>query len=527
MSYYEQLVVSDLLSLIIDIVGSHWIIIGAAVTILSLGFEPFLQAIVSYSGKMGDLDSIHSSIGRCMRLDVGTYTSDGDLLISQEFSPQHMVDTLPEFSSSPDFGICATVYDGFSNSTPTKSQQVSFSCTTGNCTWPLFGSLAVCSSCNDVSSHVTRSRGNGVWNSTITAANQDITQVQAGNFTCFELPYLNICNYDGYTSSYMSANMTANRTAQTQQTVSFQNSTSSIVTFGFLQAAGSYFANSTAWEETPIIATECNLHFCVNIYESMVESGVIAERIVGSWSERAPDSWGSTTLSPQDVQSWNQRINSTLAPGFDITRTDLQMVIPKDEAAQIPQLPPNTALSFNVSQAAIVSTTLWIVGEFKGSAGLSGSVDELAYPLIGDQATMQPAISTVLAQSGNLSAMFDSVALSMSTWMRDISIDRTPQLGTTSQWVIYVRVRWWYFLLPAAVLVFGCIFTILSIIESYRLHVPPWKAGSLPILAHGLTPDVCERLRDADGMGQINDEAHEIKVRLRNMGSGLGLQVQH
>jgi hypothetical protein len=143
-----------------------------------------------------------------------------------------------------------------------------------NCTWPLFGSLAVCRSCHNVTNYVKRLEGSGTDN---------IKAVERANFTCFELPYLNICNFNGLRAQapIPGATMTANRTGQAWRTMSFQNNHSLIIAFGFLKAANSYNENVTAWENTTITGTECGLYLCANMYELMVENGTLIERIFG------------------------------------------------------------------------------------------------------------------------------------------------------------------------------------------------------------------------------------------------------
>lgn len=48
----------------------------------------------------------------------------------------------------------SAVFYGLSQPDYLISQQIKPSCTSGNCTWPTFQSLAVCSACNDVTDQI-------------------------------------------------------------------------------------------------------------------------------------------------------------------------------------------------------------------------------------------------------------------------------------------------------------------------------------------------------------------------------------
>ncbi|KAI8664714.1 hypothetical protein NCS56_00905100 [Fusarium sp. Ph1] len=55
-----------------------------------------------------------------------------------------------------DMGIAAAIWNGFSPLVKTQNLWPAFTCTTGNCSWDNYASLAVCSSCNDLSGRVKR-----------------------------------------------------------------------------------------------------------------------------------------------------------------------------------------------------------------------------------------------------------------------------------------------------------------------------------------------------------------------------------
>ncbi|KAG9751168.1 hypothetical protein KCU73_g6399, partial [Aureobasidium melanogenum] len=129
--------------------GQHLVSAGALVIALGFMVDPFLQAIISDYGRLVDLDAsaLHSTratIGRSTRFDGGTqcvttYASD-----------------YPKIDTTPDFAVAAALYDGLNAAISHGYQNVSFTCTSGNCTWTKYTSLAVRSTCFDLSSLLKR-----------------------------------------------------------------------------------------------------------------------------------------------------------------------------------------------------------------------------------------------------------------------------------------------------------------------------------------------------------------------------------
>lgn len=124
---------------------------SAGALVIALGFmvEPFLQAIISDYGVLVDLDAskhnyTKATIGKSNRFDggtqcVSTYPSD-----------------YPKIDTTPDFAVAAALYDGLNAANGHGYQNVTLTCTSGNCTWALYTSLAVRSTCYDISSHLKR-----------------------------------------------------------------------------------------------------------------------------------------------------------------------------------------------------------------------------------------------------------------------------------------------------------------------------------------------------------------------------------
>ncbi|RKL38798.1 hypothetical protein BFJ72_g6928 [Fusarium proliferatum] len=160
----------------------HWVSIGALTAIALLAFEPFAQAVLAIEDKEVTLDQLEyikaakssnvslkalgnvPTIGRSTRLDGASWdgASPGVRAVSfpgpdnktMEFMARRFSIDIQE-----DMGMKAAIWNGFSPFTAPQNLRPAFYCATGNCTWPIFPSIAVCSKCHDVSKYVTKSTG--------------------------------------------------------------------------------------------------------------------------------------------------------------------------------------------------------------------------------------------------------------------------------------------------------------------------------------------------------------------------------
>lgn len=132
-----------------DNMHRHLVSVGALVIALGFMVEPFLQAIISDYGLLVDIDasrqnSTSPTIAKSNRFDGGTQCVT-------TFSSNY-----PKVDTTPDFAVAAALYDGLNAAINSGYQNVSFTCTSGNCTWTLFTSLAVRSTCFNISSLLKR-----------------------------------------------------------------------------------------------------------------------------------------------------------------------------------------------------------------------------------------------------------------------------------------------------------------------------------------------------------------------------------
>ncbi|KAI1075947.1 hypothetical protein F5B20DRAFT_557630 [Whalleya microplaca] len=496
----------------------HWVAIGAVVTILLLAFEPFLQVIISFVGQMDPTaGSLAPYIGRSELLDVGSYFGDGTASMrSIRLTPSNSSVTFEPFKSQPDLGMLAAFNNGFYNSSAATQQATSFTCPTANCTWPLFTSLAMCSACNDVTSHLQRYKKYGSNLGTLFSHDIGVKT----NYTINALPRVNLTNYSDLNGTdrglvSFSAYMAATAITDSKLTLTFQSLNTMVTAVQVLRAAAGYETEGLIWDETNVTATECALFFYVNAYESVVQKGVLTERIVGSWSERDPASYQDTSGAHDfdQYEEWNN--HSLYSESGDFVRSDLELFIPQSDAEAY-TLPENMTSRFRLTERTVGSTTHFVNEQLLK--------ESMAFPFKGQPTRGQPPVGQSLYQSNNLSATFDKVAWTVSNWMRDIS--NVTHSGNGTEWVIHIHVKWPYISLPLLTSIVGLLFVLLSILDTRKLQLSPFKTDMIAALTHSVDAETRAQLRFADRHGHLDDTIKAMTVSLEDTGAGLELKAK-
>ncbi|KAJ4984100.1 hypothetical protein SVAN01_10388 [Stagonosporopsis vannaccii] len=482
----------------------HWAALGALVTVGSIAFDPFLQAVISNYGQMDNVpSSSDATIGTSLRIDSGTIMALGegggakaDELSTGKFS------YLASIGSRPDFGFISSVYNGFQNISTFRNDAIGAECSTGNCTWPVFSSAAVCSACEDVSSHMQSIRRYGGVGTNIPRIGYP-SDIYKGEFVAFTLPYGNIRNYLGAFDDSPAANsttptrtyMTANTTFEAIRTISFKDLETMLMAFLVMRAPQNWLDSQGLWEDAQPVATECALYLCANAYQSKSENNLVNESIIGSWTHKVPDSYKLDNESAYfknnpGAEAWIESLGSTLYDA-KVERTDLQLTIPEDLSADFPA---NMTRKFNVSHNFIFSAIDFLVDYTQRKQQSAAPEPEmwgmLAVPWPG--ADLPPVVDA-LWNSTNLTTTFDNVARSLTNQMRNSSPVRHQ--GKLQKWILHVRVDWVYLTYPVTILVTGIMYVILTIIESTRLRLPVWKESALPTLLHGFDDETQMLLR--------------------------------
>ncbi|KAI1667265.1 DUF3176 domain containing protein [Pyrenophora tritici-repentis] len=475
----------------------HWAALGALVTMGTVAFDPFFQAILSTYGQLDNIaTSIGASIGQALTVDGGyilDYKTGGMMAVNTSSGTIQYTQS----KSRPDFGIVSSIYSGFHNAT---LKPVAIECPTGNCTWPAFVSAAICSSCEDVSSELVFKSANGTDNgSNVPSANN--LQLGMRSYSIFSLPESEIRNWDGNpdirdTDWYRWTTgagigtltlMTTRTLFRARQTLRHSDLRTIIMAFVIIKAPEEWLESKVPWESSHPVATECALYFCANAYQAKSENGVLQEDVVGSWTTEDP-AWNETS---KNLTSGEREL---IAEGYDLYdptynrgNHDLLLEIPQEQNITYP------VPKINISHTLIRSTIDYLES-FTSSPQLPSGEEKLliAYPVIS-----APPVFDALWNSTNLTRTFDNVARSLTNQIRNTSPDR--QQGVVRDWVIHIHVDWAYMAFPVGMLLTGILYVVLIIVESTRLRVPVWKERTLPTLLYGFDDETQRLLRKREG----------------------------
>ncbi|KAF6841144.1 hypothetical protein CPLU01_00705 [Colletotrichum plurivorum] len=507
--------------------------IGALTAVILIGFEPFLQAIVTFSGEW-DLSNI-ATIGKTQVLDAGNY---GVVLhagptaafpLPEPWELFGVVTMVPEY----DFGALAAIWEGFSDLSSTDIMRPNFNCSTGNCTWPPFASLAVCSSCNDISSLLTKSEGSAEIGDPAALTipwknNSNIRLYGDTDYMRYSIPQLNlnISNRKGFCSEnrsvHQSAKITARATCRPDETISFGDLKTLIISHAMLQSSQRYRQGQERWNDSVVTAEECALYFCTNIYKSEVKQGVLEETVLKSYSNRNLESY--TTGFPGligNYKAFNQNVSYSLynPERLDSERIDLQLVISKEDFFAATKIEETANLHFNITYNTTGSLIDYFVQEFSRPPADGHQLIYSNYP------PERPPIMTGLGASTNVTKTFENVAASLTKWMRNRSLKEEPFTGVEKRWVVRIRVNWEYLILPIFALLGGCVFCLVSITETRGLGLPAWRGSALATLAYGLDAESRALLRGEGEMTQLEDQARALEVKF--VDSEKGPQLVH
>ncbi|KAI1502035.1 hypothetical protein F5X99DRAFT_427659 [Biscogniauxia marginata] len=492
--------------LIIWLRASHWVILTAIVTIISMAFEPLLQVVISFSGQMNPIDSGNPPyIGRSQVLDTGTFGEVGSSGVYYLELPGNLTVSYTGYLSQPNLGLVSAFNNGFYN--PSTTQPTLFYCPTTNFTWPITSSLAICSVCNNITDRLERRRQLGEPpNSLIEHSVQNLI-----NYRVYALPLVNI-------TKPSDTLVAATRITDSQLTVSFRSLSTMISAVQIIRYLDK---NESYWlvpDEVAITAIECALYFCVNAYESVVERGILSERIISAWSERDPGSFQCGSRNILECEAYERWSNHSLymsPPSLgDFDRTDLEFLRPANSTFWPPE---DTTTRFRLTLSTILSTTQFVNDVF--------FTDSMIWPLRGDSNVYPPIGQALIYHSKNLSETFENAAQALSNWMRDIS--DVKQNGTAQEWVTHIQVNWSYTALPVISIVSGLGFCLYCIFETHRLQLEPWKTDMIATLTHSVDAETRAQLRHANRNGYLRRAVKAMAVRFEDSGSGYELRAQH
>ena len=529
---------------------------------MGLVFDPFLQLLVSYQNLLSDFPSAHVSLARSTVYDGGNDTPSGlnrkscrELPLEVLYTYQHetVTDSYGNVFQRVHVGLHidmdAAITQALDSGNNTSVPQPTYNCSTSNCTWPPFTSLAVCSRCTDISSHIqtTFIQNTTFIDNTHTAFHSPSlrhsllinpsqgslpSEFVNGDFLN-QFPYPILENPIGMRldfSNYSSRILSTHTTAEPNNTFTFSNSSNLLFSIQTLYSTMSYIENKNDWNSTQVDATECAVYLCTNTYTSAVVNGTLVESVSATASLRIPNSYSpipdqltknssDRSLNPLSITNFSDPLfnSSSSAPVFQpyyVSRTNLSL-----------SAPPGMSGMFNVTQGTLEGMIEALLDGFAGftnnesnpaslpanatntwsgfSTNQRGmSIQSLATleadgtVLLENNAKAVSAVAGMLFHgphtknaSAGLDALdryFDNLASSMTSVIRNDGDPALFQAGAAQQWAVYIQVRWGVLAVPVFFVVSSLIFLAICIWRTNSLGLYPWKENPLPGLITGL-----------------------------------------
>lgn len=372
----------------------------------------------------------------------------------------------------PDWGMKAAVFNGiFSWQTVQDVRPV---CDTGNCTFPLFDSLAVCSKCKNVT--------NDVVNNTPQPALNAMRGVQNISYTLPGGAHIN------FSALFQEGNLAVGPST-ISTTVLPANLSKEVLGLQdpLLMLAVLQFPNiqeqvvqGNYWSSLPV-TQECALYFCVNTYNISVLNSVANTTAISSWT--------SDTGTPT--------VGGALQPnGMEGTQ---------DAVLKRPATAQGGNDTYTIPAGTLATLKSWLNVTLQGTYNTSFSVfNGTAWPNDAMQA---------LDGTTDWGKLMSTIATAMTSYVRDPSETTSGSVvnGISQKVETYIHVKWSWLGLPVGLVGLSIIFLVATMVKNEGKRAMTWKSSSLALLFHGLEG---VGRGAGEGLGQMQELARKTRVVL-------------
>ncbi|KAK8209881.1 hypothetical protein IWZ01DRAFT_542657 [Phyllosticta capitalensis] len=437
--------------------------LGAFIVVVSLAMDPFAQQVISFETRYVPKPGMTALIPTSTTYDSGT-TALG-------------VETSPEDFINPE--MQGFYYSGLFHSVPA----LPFDCATGNCTWPDFTTLGVCSRCRNITSTVNYTVGNAGARRNLTRTYHTpggvaITTVVSPPDKLWKEQPLKTDGVVFSPFSWINGNGSENLYGSPPF---MERAVFATIEFSQLMKYG-------RWERTMPDITECELSWCAKLFSNV--------------------SVTNATMSNYIVEDIALRPSTKEKPFCNMSET--APIAAYEPVPKLGETTTTTNATFGVNCFDMIATQKFVVG--KSKFNISGWVYNEGFVAAGvamlkrnDIAGTIRNISDAMTrciQSGRNSEMLTGIAL-------------YPE--------VYVVVRWAWIVLPATLVLLGAIFLALTVMlnsaTSGKSATPLWKSSLVPLLFHGLEGWTQEELR-TEKAAEMLVASESMKARLQKNEDG-------
>ncbi|KAI0413495.1 hypothetical protein F5X98DRAFT_390795 [Xylaria grammica] len=324
--------------------------------------------------------------------------------------------------------VIASLATGNLSDTLTRNSLLSRpTCSTGNCTYPDFDSLAICSACANVTNQLSMSRGLSRYNSSV--------------------PQWTLPNRFAVDVDPNSLSRTVVKTGGSYDPLTLETGLP-IVNITAVQPCEK--SDLTSCGAT---AQECTLYWCLNRYKSSVVQGLLYEDIMDTVK------YGFTTNA-------NLLENDTYV--FQTNYTSLAQ---------------ETTTKFNVSKWGSASFTDLIAETLTQEVFWWGANGTDAIEAVASLDSTFPSVPL------DMSPTFEALALSLTSAVRSYSHDEMSLQqvsGQALQAIPRLRVRWEWITLPFALQIISLLLLCYTVVKTSLKRRPVWKSSFLATVFFGV-----------------------------------------
>jgi hypothetical protein len=456
--------------------------LGALVTLFLLGFDPFIQQLITTPQRDTSYQAVSTAVHRASTFDQSVEMA----------AYENVNNTLIRLAGANPY---TNVQMAISNGANSQGQIDDFpaSCPTSNCTWPKFQSLGLCSTCVDVTDYAQKN-----WKCE-DGANNTFDGFVGKNRTCsYKLPnsafdYEYQIFYDEVGGDYteVDGELRLNVWSTDVHQATFSDNIMLLVsriTFGESQSLVPGGAREQVQE-----ATECALAMCVEEHDLSITSGIMSHSVV---AVEQPFSMKTIVDTPyySDYDIKQVTINKTTYS------VDGSYTVPALLLYMGPTLYGNIIANYTINQTA--------GSPIRYDGGLTPSSD----------------LATSFYARLNFSQAVENMATSVSRYMRSLSNETT--IGRAHNVETYIHVRWAYMAFPAVLMAGGIALLIIAMIQTSQTGLEVWKSSSLPLWFHGppngRVDSFGNGLKRIDTLVEMEAQASQIQVALEKVDDGSG-----
>ncbi|KAL7931830.1 hypothetical protein V8C35DRAFT_308682 [Trichoderma chlorosporum] len=425
---------------------------AALITIASLLMDPFVQLVFSFPSRLVVDSELLSSFSASRVYIPSNYQAFSDFAL------------LGNIDSAMTAAIMQGIY--------VQDIQPSLTCPSGNCTWTNVNTLGVCSSCQNITSKLTRDCSNPQFVSFLETVSPTISQCQfktPGNQT-LQTVFATFDDQDGLFATQWNASALFLGSE-------FGGNPATLVSFEAVQPLA--MPDSTSLDELrdlPVAGWSCTLSLCAKTYPLInVTNGVI--------NVTAPkeDSlvFGNTDLPDDTLYSET----SSAIGNYSFQAVDFE--------------------NLNSYLAVLFSTGFFSEGI--NTLNTNAEVDNANAP-------EAPPVGSRLGGEVDIDAAMNRLASSMTEPIR-MSQNSTVHAGQTLIEKTFIHVSWGWLALPVALAVLSFVLVIAAIAATRQSGVEVWKTDVLPLLFAQLRGFEAEEVDISGANGRRILEERGLRLR--------------